>query len=144
MSEVPCLAEAEDPDNFQSTGAWLWSSSILLPFKSNHYSQKYWGIEDDVVDWEEEFWEENCINFTFIVKRPIKFWNKYKQRLVWTLFDPWMFGWNSTQYFEFDFGKNGSLEKYPINQMLFMYPKSYFDLTQWNLNTWNLKAKYIH
>ena len=30
MSEVPCLAEAEDPDNSWSTGAWLWSSSILF------------------------------------------------------------------------------------------------------------------
>ena len=30
MSKVPCLAEAEDPDNSQSTGAWLWSSSILF------------------------------------------------------------------------------------------------------------------
>ena len=30
MSEVLCLAEAEDPDNSWSTGAWLWSSSILF------------------------------------------------------------------------------------------------------------------
>ena len=30
MSKVPCLAEAEDPDNSWSTGAWLWSSSILF------------------------------------------------------------------------------------------------------------------
>ena len=35
MSEFPCLAEAEDPDNSQSTGAWLWSSSILSIDKSN-------------------------------------------------------------------------------------------------------------
>ena len=29
MSKVPCLAEAEDPDNSWFIGAWLWSSSIL-------------------------------------------------------------------------------------------------------------------
>ena len=56
---------------------FIEEDSKMLPFKSNDNSQKYWSIEDDVIDWEEKFREQYSVDFTFIVKRPVKFWNKY-------------------------------------------------------------------
>ena len=42
------------------------------PFKGNNDGEKNRAVENDVVDWVENLWEEDGINFTAVREWPLK------------------------------------------------------------------------
>ena len=46
------------------------------PFKGNNDGEKNRTVENDVVDWVENLWEEDGINFTAVREWPLKHFEK--------------------------------------------------------------------